>query len=70
MLFKIVLKSGSEEVSSMQSFVHDDNDFRTASMMAVASLFSTPEADNVACYRVFEGNYHVAEDHFFYGEKE
>lgn len=70
MLFRIILAAGSETVSTMQSFVHDNNDFRTAAMMGTAALFSNEGVDNVTLYRCSDDGKTISSDHFFYGEKE
>lgn len=68
MNFVIVLAIGDRAVETIKSFVHDNNDFRTASMMAAAALFSRKGVDNVTCYRIFDGGT-ISEENFFYGEK-
>lgn len=68
MNFIIVLAKGDKPIETINSWVPDDNDFRTASMMAAAALFSHEGIDNVTCYRKFDDKT-VSEDNFFYAEK-
>jgi hypothetical protein len=67
MRYKMILSMGDKVVHEYVSEVIDNNDFTTASQVAVMKLFTEPDADNVTCYRVFGES--VAEDNFFYAEK-
>jgi hypothetical protein len=65
--FKIKLFVGSDLVESIPSWVPTQNDFGTASMMAVAALFARSGPDNVSAHVVVDGR--EAMDYFFMGEK-
>ena len=67
MNFIIKLFVGSDPIQVIPSWVPESNDFRTASMMATAALFSNSDADNVSAHAVIEGR--TAMDYFFMGEK-
>jgi hypothetical protein len=69
MKFVIVLSRGDNPVECINGEVPGNNDFAEAAIECTRVLFSSTSADNVTGYREFESGT-VAEDHFFYAEKE
>ena len=69
MKFIIVLSRGDNPVECINGEVPGNNDFAEAAIECTRALFSSTNADNVTGYRLY-GSDSVAEDHFFYAEKE
>ena len=72
MKFVIVLSLGDKAVESIKSEVAGNNNFPDAAVEVTKALFHSTSADNATGYRLYGmyGSDAVAEDHFFYAEKE
>lgn len=69
MKFVIVLSRGGNPVECINGEVPGNNAFADAAVEVTKALFHSTSADNATGYRLY-GSDAVAEDHFFYAEKE